>query len=112
MDQEISELLEKGAIQKVETANELLSNIFLVGKDRGNLQVMKKLDTFIPNKHFKMEGLHCLKFLLEQSDFLCELDLKDASQQIIIKICEIQVVRQPLRVSLSLFRFRASSKSF
>ena len=25
-----------------------------------------------------MEGLHCLKFLLEQNDFLCKIDLKHA----------------------------------
>ena len=25
-----------------------------------------------------MEGLHCLEFLLEQNDFLCKIDLKDA----------------------------------
>ena len=24
-----------------------------------------------------MEGLHCLKFLLEQNDFMCKIDLKD-----------------------------------
>ena len=34
------------------------------------------------------------------------------SQQTVIKIYEIQVVGQPLRVSLPLFWFRASSKSF
>ena len=38
--------------------------------------------------------------------------LCNSSQQTVIKICEIQVVRQPLRVSLPLFWFRASSKSF
>ena len=81
VDQEISKL-EKGAIQKAETAQEeLLSNIFLVGKKNGeNRPVinLKKLNAFIPNEYFKMEGLHCLKFLLEQTDFLCKIDLKDA----------------------------------
>ena len=38
--------------------------------------------------------------------------LCNSSQQAVIKICEIQVVRQPLRVSLPFFWFRASSKSF
>ena len=38
--------------------------------------------------------------------------LCNSSQQTVIKICEIQVVRQPLRVSLSLLWFRVSSKSF
>ena len=38
--------------------------------------------------------------------------LCNSSQQTVIKICEIQVVRQPLRVFLPLFWFRASSKGF
>ena len=70
-------LLEKGAIQKTETPREkFLSNPFLGGKkDGGNRPVinLKKLNTFIPYKHFKMEDLHCLKFLLEQNDFLCKI---------------------------------------
>ena len=39
---------------------------------------LKKLNTFLPYEHFKMEGLHCLKFLPEQNDFMCKIDLKDA----------------------------------
>ena len=38
----------------------------------------KNLDKFIPYEHFKMEGLNCLKFLLEQEDLLCKIDLKEA----------------------------------
>ena len=74
-DQEISELLEKGAVQKAETIQEeFLSNLFLVGKDGGNRPVvnLKKLNPFIPYDHFKMKVLQCLKFLLEQNDFLCK----------------------------------------
>ena len=36
----------------------------------------------------------------------------NSSQQKVIKICVIQVVRQPLRVSLPLFWFKASSRTF
>ena len=75
-DQEISELLEKGAVQKAQTVQEeFLSNLFLVGKkDRGNCPVinLKKLNTFIPYEHFKMKVLQFLKFLLEQNDFQCK----------------------------------------
>ena len=39
---------------------------------------LKNLNKFIPYEHFKMEGLHCLKFLLEQDDLLCKIDLKEA----------------------------------
>ena len=81
VDQEISELLEKGALQKAETApEESLNNLFLVGKkDGGNLPVinLKKLNTFIPYEHFKMEVLLRQKFLPEQNDFLCKTDRKD-----------------------------------
>ena len=66
VDQGETELLEKGAIQKAEAAQEeFLSNLFLVGnKDEGNRPVinLKKLNTFSPYEHFKMEGLHCLNF--------------------------------------------------
>ena len=82
LDQEISELLEKRAIQKAETAQkEFLSKTFLVGKKDGeNRWVinLKKFNAFIPYEHFKMEGLHCLKFLLEKNDFLCKIDIMDA----------------------------------
>ena len=77
---------------------------------------LKKLNTFISYEHFKMEGLHCLKFLPEQNDFMCKISqrrlLLNSFQQAIIKICEIQVVKQPLRVYLPLFWFRTNSTSF
>ena len=50
VDQEISQLLEKGAIQKGETAKEeFLSNLFLEGKDGGNSPELnlKKLNQYI-----------------------------------------------------------------
>ena len=75
-------MLEKGAIQKVvPTQGQFLSNLFLVEKkDGGNRPVinLKNLNKFIPYEHFKMEGLHCLKFLLEQDDLSCKMDLKEA----------------------------------
>ena len=54
---------------------------FTCGKEVwGNHPVinLKKLNAFVPYEHSKMEGLHCLKFLVEQNDFLCKIDLKDA----------------------------------
>ena len=62
------------AIQKVvPTQGQFLSNLFLVEKkDGGKHPVinLKNLNKFIPYEHFKMEGLHCLKLLLEQDDWL------------------------------------------
>ena len=84
IDQEIMEMLDKGAIKIVEHQfpDQFLSNILLVKKKDGgscpciNLKVLNK---FNPYKHLKMEGLHCLKHLLEENNFLCKIDLKDAS---------------------------------
>ena len=83
INQEIMEMLDKGAIKKVKHhfPDQFLSNILLVKKkDGGNRPCinLKALDKFIPYKHFKIEGLHCLKYLLEENDFLCKIDLKDA----------------------------------
>ena len=39
---------------------------------------LKNLSKFIPYEHFEMEGVHCLKFILEQDDFLWKIDLKEA----------------------------------
>ena len=39
---------------------------------------LKDLNRFISYKHFKMEGLHCLKYVLQKRDYICKVDLKDA----------------------------------
>ena len=78
--QEVLEMLEKEAIQKV-VAKQFLNNLFFVEKqDGGNGPVMnlKNLSKFIPYEHCKMEGLQFLKFLLKEDDFLCKTDLKEA----------------------------------
>ena len=82
VEQEVLEMLEKGTIKKVvPKQGQFLSNLFLVEKkDGGNHPVInfKNLNKFIPYEHFKMAGLHCLKFLLKQDDFLSKIDLKEA----------------------------------
>ena len=80
VEQEVLEMLEKEAIQKV-VAKQFLNNLFFVEKqDGGNGPVMnlKNINKFIPYEHCKMEGLQFLKFLLKQDDFLCKTDLKEA----------------------------------
>ena len=39
---------------------------------------LKNIYKSIPYEHFKIENLHRLKFLLEQDDLLCKIDLKEA----------------------------------
>ena len=40
--------------------------------------ILKELNKHIPYQHIKMEGLHYLKFMLQQGDYMCKLYLKDA----------------------------------
>ena len=81
VEREVLEMLEKGAIQKViPTQGKFLSNLFLIEKkDRGNRPVknLKNVNKFIPYEHFKMEGLHCMKFILEQDDLLGKTDIRE-----------------------------------
>ena len=39
---------------------------------------LRYLNQFIPDQHFKMEGLVCLRKLLQEVDYMCKLDMKDA----------------------------------
>ena len=73
VDQEIREMLKKGAIKLVQpnTKNQFLSSIFTVPKkDSGYCPVinLKKLDKHIPYIHFKMDGLFLLKEILLKGD--------------------------------------------
>ena len=81
LSQEMKEILEKDAIKKsIHCKDQFVSYPFLVSKKDGGKQpviILKELNTFIPYKHLKMQGLHLLKEILEQSDYLCNLDLKD-----------------------------------
>ena len=83
IQEELAKLLQKQAIQPVECPSEtdFYSNIFLVPKkDGGQRPVinLKALNSFVHPEHFKMEGIHTLKELLGQGDWLAKVDLKDA----------------------------------
>ena len=71
----------KGAIQVVSPMEgELISPIFLVPKkDGGSRPVinLKRLNSHIVYQHFKMEGLHLLKHIIQEKDFMIKIDLKD-----------------------------------
>ena len=82
ISQEIESLLKKGAIQ-ASTAKEVgfISNIFLVPKSEGKWRLilnLKALNQFVIHEHFKMEDIRCVEDLLNEGEFMCKLDLKDA----------------------------------
>ena len=82
VDLELKEMLKKGAIMRTQPAQgEFLSNLFLVRKKDGDycpVINLKMLNQFIPFLHFKMEGLSQLKRIIQEGDWMCKLDLKDA----------------------------------
>ena len=75
-------MLRKGAIQKLKSEpGKFLSNLFLVNKkDGGHRPVinLKFLNSFIPYQHFRMAGMHLIKDLLQEDNFLIKIALKDA----------------------------------
>ena len=94
------QILDKGAIKIVEHQypDQFLSNILLLRKKDGGNRLcinLKALNKFIPYKHFKMEGLHCLKYLLEKNDFLCRIALKDAYFSMPLCVSSRKFVRFP-----------------
>ena len=83
MSEEISSLLSKQAIVEVNHPHPqgFLSQIFLVPKkDTTHRPVinLKGLNYFVTKDHFKMEGIHLIKDLLQERDWLIKVDLKDA----------------------------------
>ena len=82
LNEEIESMLQKGAIQKVtHVSGGFLSNLFIVGKSKGGKRTVinfKNLKLFIPYQHFKIEGLHLMKNHLQEGDYMCKIDLRDA----------------------------------
>ena len=82
LKEEIEALLSKQAIQEVPTSlRGFYSSMFMVPKkDGGQRPVinLKALNKFVKSEHFKMEGLHTVKALLQKEDWMIKIDLKDA----------------------------------
>ena len=81
MDQEISALLKKGAVQQTLSSKGFVSNVFLVPKSSGKWRLilnLKALNRYVKQEHFKMEDIRCVKDLLKQGGYMCKVDLKDA----------------------------------
>ena len=79
---EIETMLRKGAISQIDhKKGEFISSLFLVEKkDGGQCTVinLKNLNFFVPYKHFRMESLNSLQFLLKKGDYITEVELKVA----------------------------------
>ena len=82
IDLEISALLDKEALHVVKpVSDQFISNLFLVPKRDGKFRPvinLKDLNIFLQYDHFKMEGIHLLRDLLQPHDWLGKIDLKDA----------------------------------
>ena len=84
LNEEIQKRLTKGAISEIpprENPQGFHSSLFLVPKkDGGKRPVinLKDINTYVPPYHFKMEGLHTLRDILNEGDWMTKVDLKDA----------------------------------
>ena len=55
--------------------------MFMVSKKGGGQRPiinLKYLNKFVKSEHFKMEGLHTVKALLQKNVWMAKIDLKDA----------------------------------
>ena len=84
IEEEVADLLQEGPVSHLvesQSKGGLYSNLFLVPKrDGGQRPVinLKALNQFVQPCHFKMEGIHTLRDLIKQGDWLAKVDLKDA----------------------------------
>ena len=82
VDEQVQELLQKGAIVKTEfSSDKFISNIFLVQKKNGKLRPvinLKKLNQYVEYHHFKQENLKIVLDLVQKNDFMTSADLTDA----------------------------------
>ena len=83
LDKEIQSLIQKGNLREVQPVEgQYLSTIFVRPKREMNkfrpIINLKQLNTQMPYRHFKMEGMKDVIDLLNQGDYMIKIDLKDA----------------------------------
>jgi hypothetical protein len=81
LQEEVQTLLRKGAIIELslrEATHGFYSSMFLIPKKDGDMRPVINLKGLNQPQHFKMEGIHTLKNLLKQNDWMTKVDLKDA----------------------------------
>lgn len=89
MKREIDALLTSGAV-RLPSSSELkgpgvISRVFPVPKKDSRVRLVINLRTinpFVPQIHFKMEGLRTVRALLRPNDFMVKIDLEDAFHHI------------------------------
>lgn len=82
-DQEINLLLQKGAIARIasDKTDGFISNLFVIPKKSGGWHPIinsRHLNSFVQYRHFKMEGLDYVEYLLQRGNWMIKLDLQDA----------------------------------
>lgn len=73
-------MLRKKAVVRTEERG-FVSNVFIIPKKSGGSRPvinLKRLNTFIVYRHFKMEGVNLIKHIVCTNDWMAKLDLKDA----------------------------------
>lgn len=92
IDNEVAELLSKGAIKEVFHENgEFISNVFLVKKKNGKYRPvinLKELNNFVTYYHFKQENLDIILKGVQKGNYFTSLDLTDAYFSIPIHISD------------------------
>ena len=82
VNQEIEELLNKGAIEFSQwEQDQFISNIFVVPKSNGKYRPiinLKSLNSFVQYEHFKQETFNIVLDLIQENDFFTSIDLQDA----------------------------------
>ena len=81
-DDEVTSLLEKGAIEEIsESEANFVSGVFVIPKSNGGFRMiinLKPINKFIKHIHFKMENLSILRDLVQRGDYFTKIDLTDA----------------------------------
>jgi hypothetical protein len=82
LDQEVSLLLNKGAIEEIQPITPgFYSSMFVIPKKNGGSRPvfnLKKLNNYIQAPHFKMETLQEVTKQIRQNNYLTSIDLSDA----------------------------------